>query len=295
MVNSNRWQVVSAAVSGSSHRRQGIPCQDAVDYRIIKNNRLPDSILLVALADGAGSAPLAEKGAQWAVEAAMQAMESRLADGLPKALPFEPDEAGWEDSQLDDWERTVLEIQGFDDDPPEGALALNVMLRQTFKAARSALIDLADESGNPLRWYATTLICAVVSPNWIAAGQLGDGAVVASSDDSGLFCLNRLQRGEYANETYFLTQEDALEQMETQVADSPITSVAVMSDGLIRLALNMRSKEPHQPFFQPLFAFAAASENNGEAHEKLAAFLDSERVLARTDDDKALVLAVLGK
>ena len=65
-----------------------------------------------------------------------------------------------------------------------------------------------------------------------------------------------------------------------------------MSDGLIRLALKMPSQEPHPPFFHPLFGFTEAAAEEAGAAEKLALFLNSARVNDRTDDDKALVLAV---
>jgi hypothetical protein len=68
-----------------------------------------------------------------------------------------------------------------------------------------------------------------------------------------------------------------------------------MSDGLTRLALKMPSYEPYVPFFQPLFAYIEGTSTanwNGNAEQQMAAFLASERVSARTDDDKTLVLAV---
>jgi len=71
-----------------------------------------------------------------------------------------------------------------------------------------------------------------------------------------------------------------------------VRALAVMSDGLTRLALKLPANEPHPPFFQPLFAFASAADGQAQAEEQLAAFLASERVCARTDDDKSLVIAV---
>jgi hypothetical protein len=65
-----------------------------------------------------------------------------------------------------------------------------------------------------------------------------------------------------------------------------------MTDGLIRLALNLTRNEPHFSFFTPLLAFTAQAEDLVTAEEQLAAFLASERVCARTDDDKTLVLVV---
>ena len=41
----SEWQVIGAAVQGISHQKQGLPCQDAQDYRV-----LPGGVLLAALA-----------------------------------------------------------------------------------------------------------------------------------------------------------------------------------------------------------------------------------------------------
>jgi hypothetical protein len=62
----SEWQVIGAAVQGLSHQKQGLPCQDALEYGC-----LPGGLLLVALADGAGSALHAELGAQAAVQASV--------------------------------------------------------------------------------------------------------------------------------------------------------------------------------------------------------------------------------
>jgi hypothetical protein len=69
----------------------------------------------------------------------------------------------------------------------------------------------------------------------------------------------------------------------------------VMSDGLTRLALKRPNNEPHPPFFKPLFAFvesSASSNDPAQANDALVEFLTSPRVCERTDDDKALVLAL---
>lgn len=242
------WLAVGAAVVGGSHQRLGLPCQDAQGFLT-----LPNGLLLVALADGAGSAEFSDQGACCAVEAALRA----LAGGLEES-PSEPPD--WPDA-----------------------------LQQAFTQAREAVLGLAD--ADSARAYACTLTCAVASANALAVGQVGDGAVVALGADDALFTVTRLQRGEYANETHFLTQEDALDQLTIDLVERPLRGLAVMSDGLIRLALKLPSLAPHLPFFQPLFRFARAGDP--QAPEQLAAFLDSERVNARTDDDKSLVLAVL--
>lgn len=249
------WQVIGAAVQGLSHQKQGLPCQDALKY-----HSLPGGTLLVALADGAGSAIHAELGAQAAVQASVDWLITRLEKDLP--------------GECCEWAEVIWD---------------------TFQSARTALEQLQEEQAKPLRSFATTLTCLVATPAQLVVGQLGDGAVVAVRPDGSLHTVTTLQRGEYANETNFLTQDQALDLVAIQVIDEPVQALAVMSDGLTRLALKRPDNEPHLPFFKPLFAFAvssAASGNPLQANESLIEFLTSPRVNERTDDDKALVLAL---
>jgi hypothetical protein len=247
-----KWRVVGAASQGTAHRKQDLPCQDAQAFRL-----LPNGALLAALADGAGSAEFSEQGAQCAVEEALEALASGLETGLP--------------ADEDEWIGLIV---------------------NAFERAQAALHRLAVEMDVPLRDLATTLACAAAFNNWLAAGQLGDGAVIAQGSAGELFPVTQAQRGEYANETFFLTQEGALEQVEIRILDRPVQALALMSDGLTRLALKMPYFEPHPPFFGPLFAFAAAVEEQDRAKERLGEFLASDRVCARTDDDKSIILAV---
>jgi serine/threonine protein phosphatase PrpC len=248
----SEWQVIAAAVQGLSHQKQGLPCQDALKY-----GRLPGGILLVALADGAGSALHAELGAQAAVQASV------------------------------DWLLTNLE-----NDQPMECCEWTEVIWGSFQNARSALEQLAEEQDETLRAFATTLTCLVATPDRLVVGQLGDGAVVAAGENGDLNTVTTLQRGEYANETNFLTQDQALDLVSIQVIDEQVQALAVMSDGLTRLALKRPNNEPHPPFFKPLFAFVGSSNDPAQASDALIEFLASPRVCERTDDDKALVLAL---
>lgn len=248
----SQWNVIGAAVQGISHQKVGLPCQDAQGFLV-----LPGGALVVAVADGAGSAERSDEGAQCAVETALQV----LSEGLETAAPVDPDD-------------------------------LAGLLLTAFERARQALLELAEVAEASPRLFATTLTCAVVLDGHLAAGQVGDGSVVAAAEIDQPVVVTQIQRGEYANETNFLSQDDALDHLEIQVIEQPVMALAVMTDGLMRLALKMPSHEPHLPFFQPLFAFARSANEPIQAAEQLSAFLASDRVCARTDDDKSLVLAV---
>ncbi len=248
------WRVVAASTQGVSHRASKTPCQDAHGYRWLGENGL-----LLSVADGAGSAERSQEGARCAVESALATLAAALDGGIPSV------ESEWMEA-----------------------------MRQAFAAARAALEQLASADGAPLRSFATTLTCAVLSGDWLAVGQIGDGALVARLADGALLTAIIPQRGEYANEAYFLTMPEAMQYVDLWAQPCAPLGVAATTDGLLRLALQLPGYEPHPPFFAPLWAFAASIEDESEeqAAQELSAFLDSERVCARSDDDKTLLLAV---
>lgn len=164
-------------------------------------------------------------------------------------------------------------------------------MEPAFEAAVEAIQRLAGAARRPAGDFASTLTCAVLAGGWLATGQLGDGLAVARAGDQ-LFLAARPQRGEYANEAYFLTMDRALDRVEYATWQDPVDALAVSTDGLLRVALRLPECEPFAPFFRPLFDFAAGHLDVGGARRGLLRFLDSPRVCARTDDDKTLVLAV---
>lgn len=68
-VAATAWRVVGASVQGTSHRRAGLPCQDAHGWTTLRGGAVA-----LAAADGAGSAAHAERGAAVATEAALAAI-----------------------------------------------------------------------------------------------------------------------------------------------------------------------------------------------------------------------------
>jgi uncharacterized MAPEG superfamily protein len=250
-MTSPAWHISGVSVQGTSHLEKNIPCQDIHGYRLTAGGEL-----LLAIADGAGSAERSQEGAQAAVIEAITSLEAALEAGVPG------DEAGWQ-----------------------------ALIAQAFAAARQSVVELAASDNALLRSFATTLACAVVSGDWLAVGQIGDGAAIAEDMDGMLFLTARPQRGEYANEAYFLTMPDGLKFLTVYTARRFIRSLALTTDGLLRLAFKLPEYEPSAKFFQPLLAFTAAMDSPEKAQLELAAFLTSARVCARTDDDKTLVLA----
>lgn len=244
------WRVVAASAIGTSHLKSGQPCQDAWAY-----DYLPDDSLIIAVADGAGSAAKSHLGSTTVVETALTSLTTQLTDQIPTS------EDAWQP-----------------------------IIETAFQAARSALKKLVGE-GETGRDYATTLVTVIVTEAWTVGALVGDCVAVTLDPAGELAVLCVPQKGEYANSTNFLTQENALEVLDIQVKATSITGVAVFSDGLQSVAMNIAHNKPHAPFFNPLFSFAMAAEDESASQEQLTNFLNSERINARTDDDKTIVLA----
>lgn len=152
---------------------------------------------------------------------------------------------------------------------------------------------LAIEEGLSRRDYACTLLGAAVTPRGGLFFQIGDGAIVISSNKSYSYIFWPMQ-GEYANSTYFVTDLNYLEQLEFEIRNETIEDLALFTDGLQRLVLNFQERKVHEPFFAPMFLRLSQEPNHGLSEilsQSLARFLDSEDVCKRTEDDKTLILA----
>jgi hypothetical protein len=255
------WQLLGASVAGSKHLDAGGECQDRHGYL-----ELPNGTLLIAVADGAGSATYAATGADCAVKATLASLEKQL---------------------------TAQEFQG-------GAAACEALLRSALIEARASLEALPNEAHpqapvqgtapSRLRDFATTLLAAVIAPDWAGALQVGDGAIVARRADAAIQALTWPVHGEYINETAFVTAANYLSDAQfVTLAPHDISGIALFTDGIEFLALDMAGRRAYPPYFAGLFAFATERDAN---EEELVTYLESERVCARTDDDKTLVLAV---
>ncbi len=259
------WQVIGAAVAGTAHLRAGRSCEDALAWR-----QRPTDGLVLAVADGAGSAARAAEGAACAVQAAVVTADQALDDAPPTSA------AGW---------HTLLTMA-----VTTARAALEALVAAGAVSPDAATVGESAVPSPTLRDFATTLLLVVLHNSWVAAVQIGDGALVMRTGAGALTVLTHPNHGEYLNETTFLTGDDPPADAQFVVRQVPdLQGVALLTDGLQALALLLTDNTPHAPFFAPLFAHAAQAD--GDAAQ-LTAFLQSARVGERTDDDKTLLLAV---
>jgi hypothetical protein len=163
---------------------------------------------------------------------------------------------------------------------------------------RAEIRERADEADLSPRDFACTILGAVIGDERAVFFQIGDGAIVVSNraepDDYGWVFWP--QHGEFANQTNFLVQENALEVLEFEAEQRSVDEIAMFTDGIERLVLDLQKKTAHAPFFRTLFGWLAKTEPAplGEAISRsdvLDRYLGSKNINDRTDDDKTLILA----
>lgn len=251
-----RWRTAFASVVGTSHTKNGSPCQDAGGCRILETAD-GGEILLLAASDGAGTATRSEVGAALAVQSFL--------DRFGGAALRDPSLAIIDRAFVDHW---LAEFQ-------------------------EAVVALAGSEANQVRDYSCTLLGAVIGPSSAAYVQIGDGAIVVGGEEPGEYIwIVWPQHGEYANQTYFLTQDNAAEALVFETGN-PVNEIAVFTDGIERLVLDLATMTVHSPAFRPIFGWLAGTEpdRSGRASEALIAYLGTDHINRRTDDDKTLVMA----
>jgi hypothetical protein len=169
------------------------------------------------------------------------------------------------------------------------------VVREWVAASHDAIDAEAVAGGKRLKEYACTLLGAVAGQGHTLFFQIGDGAIVVSADGGEYETVFWPEQGEYANTTFFVTDEQFPDHLAIRHYGSAPAEIAIFTDGLQNLALSFAQKTAHAGFFRPLFAALRQHPGGGflDFSRQLGGFLVRDDVSARSDDDKTLVLAVL--
>lgn len=263
---SGEWRCAAASVRGGAHRQRGQPCQDAHGFALARRADGRE-VLVACVSDGAGSAARSAEGAARACQSFLHAAS--------------------------DWYAPGESVSG--QDPLWLERAWRVFARRWLRQLRRDLRRVATAEGLRPRDYAATFLGVVIEPERAGFLQVGDGVVVTSDRDEPNAYIQVFwpDRGEYANETHFITEERVSRVLATTVARRPVLEAALLTDGLQNLALQFDRRKVHEPFFRGAFRPLRAEPAGPSDHlaAALAAFLDSPLIRARTDDDLTLVLA----
>jgi hypothetical protein len=248
------WRPIARSLPGPSHVKTGSPCQDSHTVRLV--GEVGNQTLLACVADGAGSAKYGDAGSKIASQAIVDRAGAFIDAG----------------GKLDQLERKDV-------------------LRWCEEVRGQIEAEAANRNCES-RELATTICATVVTPDYACFFQIGDGVMVVRRH--GIYgVVFWPQSGEYANSTNFITSPQFENHLEFAATDAVCSDVALMTDGLERLALRFDSQTPHIPFFEPFFRAIRAAEDYTGLNAALETFLASAPVRERSDDDKTLVLASL--
>jgi hypothetical protein len=254
------WRVFSASATGQRNVDQGVAGQDASHCLVTGD------VLVAVVCDGAGSVPEGRAGASFIARSLAERLSSTLND-----------------------DRDLLELQA------SGSVRLEAALRDAVETVRSRLADLAASSEIALDDYACTLVGCVASRGGGCLFHIGDGFAIVQGA-IGESVLSRPENGEYADETYFVTDENWRDHLRLTPLGAPGRGcvIGLMSDGTAPFAVDRARSGFFRPFIDPITAYlrAAATSNGNEALRNL---LESPRASAISSDDKTLLLAFLSE
>jgi len=202
------WTLVGASVRGRLHAHNALWRDDAFTWNGV------DAWTCIAVADGAGSAPLSRVGAATACTEGVRALSTGL--------------AGWQ---------PAVENGGL---PSQDALRqLRTNLVDAGRQALAGIRAQAAQRGRSLRDFHTTYLLVAHTPlgdaDLIGALQVGDGAIAMYTDSGECRILGDADHGAYSSETRFLTTPGIEEEFEGRTAFAlprGLRAVALMTDGV---------------------------------------------------------------
>ena len=170
---------------------------------------------------------------------------------------------------------------------PEDACDRQI-ISQAVERARECIDAHSSEIGLPSRELACTLVGAVCHDEGGCLFHIGDGVGVVEFDD-GTSVLSLPENGEYANETYFVTQDEWSAHLRVTPFSGRVRCLALMSDGAMSFAFKKTGL--FRPFIDPVVSYLNNTEE-AEGSEALIATLGGEGTWAITSDDKTLLVAL---
>lgn len=253
------WRAIVHSAIGTRHQQKQLPCQDYGNYVI------QGDTIIGAVADGAGSAKFADIGAQLTVKTALATLKQRV----------------------DNW--STIDGQTINAEA-------ETFFTEMVQAVVAALQAEAEVGEYSLRELGCTLLSFIATPDWLACMQIGDGFIVTQAEQMNSFdLLFEPSKGEYINETVFVTSENAVEHMQVSVRAKHHPFICVATDGLEKVAIRFYDWQAFAPFFKPFLECLRSIPAAQDCQTYLETFLESDRLNAKTDDDKTLLLCLYGQ
>ena len=248
-----KWKVFFASAAGKNHLADNVACQDSGHFAV------SGDALIGVVSDGAGSASEGHLGSEFFARRISELVSESMGSGQFAI-----------DAQSDCRDHLLAIIQ----------------------EARSQLREIAASRQLELRDFACTLVGCITSRDVGCFFHIGDGFAVCLRNGAESV-LSHPENGEYADETYFVTDDDWKDHLRvTHIGGIDRGClIGLMTDGAAPFVINRAKTGFYRPFIDPVVDFLSnATEHNG--NQALHNVLKDERTLAITADDKTLLLAL---
>jgi hypothetical protein len=158
--------------------------------------------------------------------------------------------------------------------------------------ARQKISEIATAEDQKLSAFSTTVVGALGCRDRVLFFQIGDGTAIGFGPADEIRAVSLGRPKEYANETYFLTDETWCESLLFEDADA-VDSILLVTDGVSPFLLEV--DVPKASFYQPVLEFLRR-QGAGKGASAIQRLLSRDAVQKVVADDKTLLWAQwLGK
>ena len=257
------WQLSQASVRGKSHVDSDLPNQDSVFVSASDSG----AVACAVVSDGAGTAARSGEGSSIAAEF----IATRMC-------------------------QIGLQLKA-------GPNAFN-KVREEFEISIDLARQRIDPTGAHLRDFHCTMVAWLCTPVGAFIAQIGDSVALSTSfaavDEDGVrkvdffpdagYHLHEVDRGEYANETHFITEVDWKQHLRISKLPEDVDAVVLMTDGAMDIA--MLRGQVFRGFLSNLLGKLIATPAIKDRHGTIHEWLDDRQTYGVTGDDKTIFVGV---
>jgi hypothetical protein len=264
------WRIARASLQGTSHVAGDVPCQDY--NKVMQFN----DYMIIAVADGLGSASKSDVGANIACSAGIDYICDELSNVQLQNPLFR---------RIKKLFRRSVPVP-FD---------YKKLLTKAVKYARDQIFLQALLENSQDKDYACTMLLTIIKNSEFYLVHVGDGAVVGAFESENQEIIETISgpdNGEYANSTTPITSPYYAEHLRYACSsgDKKLQGIFVFTDGIQNLCINHQTKQAFSGFFTPILQWFREFTIDVDLDDKCMQLLNSPRIRENSDDDLTLVV-----
>ena len=219
--NNQNYKIIAASRRGRSHEHNGSFRDDHFEYKILEHD---PSLVILSVADGAGSAKYSREGSRLATEQSINFLSHKLAaiqafQDLEKYVFEEPHTSEINKSIVENWNTASIQL-----------------FREATDYAMEKIRQKVENTQSSFRDFATTLQIVIVKhvqdKRFISSFWVGDGAVAVYNQEK-IRLLGQTDGGDYVGQTVFLSPNlEPFHQYVSITIASAQDWLFLMSDGI---------------------------------------------------------------